>query len=239
VSEPKSSGHIALPGERVDADLLEQVGHAERARLVRDDRHDARPQLAVLQQVAEQAHERHRRRHLLAGRADGELRPRLERRHGDARASRAALRQIAAERPAPRVQVRHLLAVVGRLVEGKVDRLPVADRQVEAVAELMGIGPISSIYHARFMRYLTHRGLLDCGARKVWGVFGDGEMDEPESMSALTLASREGLDNLVWVVNPQPASARRPGAQQRQDRRRARAAVPRRRLARHQAAVGQ
>jgi pyruvate dehydrogenase E1 component len=65
----------------------------------------------------------------------------------------------------------------------------------------MGIGPISSIYHARFMRYLTHRGLLNCQNRKVWGVFGDGEMDEPESMSALTLASRERLDNLVWVVN--------------------------------------
>ena len=75
----------------------------------------------------------------------------------------------------------------------------------------MGLGPISSIYHARFMRYLTHRQLLDCGARarngthldqrRVWGVFGDGEMDEPESMSALTLAAREGLDNLVWVVN--------------------------------------
>lgn len=76
----------------------------------------------------------------------------------------------------------------------------------------MGIGPISSIYHARFMRYLTHRNLLDCGAgrkgdetpageRRVWGVFGDGEMDEPESMSALTLAARERLDNLVWVVN--------------------------------------
>jgi pyruvate dehydrogenase E1 component len=65
----------------------------------------------------------------------------------------------------------------------------------------MGIGPISSIYHARFMRYLTDRKLLDCTNRKVWGVFGDGEMDEPESMSALTLASREKLDNLVWVVN--------------------------------------
>ena len=65
----------------------------------------------------------------------------------------------------------------------------------------MGIGPISSIYHARFMRYLTHRRLLDCSDRKVWGVFGDGEMDEPESMSALTLAAREGLDNMVWVVN--------------------------------------
>ena len=65
----------------------------------------------------------------------------------------------------------------------------------------MGIGPISSIYHARFMRYLTHRHLLNCEGRKVWGVFGDGEMDEPESMSALTLAAREKLDNLVWVVN--------------------------------------
>ena len=65
----------------------------------------------------------------------------------------------------------------------------------------MGIGPISSIYHARFMHFLTDRGLLDCTGRKVWGVFGDGEMDEPESTSALTLAAREGLDNLVWVVN--------------------------------------
>ena len=65
----------------------------------------------------------------------------------------------------------------------------------------MGIGPISSIYHARFMHFLTDRGLLDCSGRKVWGVFGDGEMDEPESTSALTLAAREGLDNLVWVVN--------------------------------------
>ena len=65
----------------------------------------------------------------------------------------------------------------------------------------MGIGPISSIYQARFMRYLQHRGLIDTSGRTVWGVFGDGEMDEPESMSALTLAAREKLDNLVWVVN--------------------------------------
>ena len=65
----------------------------------------------------------------------------------------------------------------------------------------MGIGPISSIYQARFMRYLEHRGLQDNAGRTVWGVFGDGEMDEPESMSALTVAAREGLDNLVWVVN--------------------------------------
>jgi pyruvate dehydrogenase E1 component len=65
----------------------------------------------------------------------------------------------------------------------------------------MGLGPISSIYQARFMRYLQHRGLEQTSARRVWGVFGDGEMDEPESMSALTLAAREKLDNLVWVVN--------------------------------------
>lgn len=65
----------------------------------------------------------------------------------------------------------------------------------------MGLGPISSIYQARFMRYLQHRGLQQTDGRKVWGVFGDGEMDEPESMSALTLAARERLDNLVWVVN--------------------------------------
>ncbi len=65
----------------------------------------------------------------------------------------------------------------------------------------MGIGPISSIYQARFMRYLEHRGLQDTSGRTVWGVFGDGEMDEPESMSALTVAAREGLNNLVWVVN--------------------------------------
>ncbi len=65
----------------------------------------------------------------------------------------------------------------------------------------MGIGPISSIYQARFMRYLQHRGLLDNRGRRVWGVFGDGEMDEPESLSALTLAAREGLDNLTWVIN--------------------------------------
>jgi pyruvate dehydrogenase E1 component len=65
----------------------------------------------------------------------------------------------------------------------------------------MGIGPISSIYQARFMRYLQHRGLQATAKRRVWGIFGDGEMDEPESMSALTLAAREKLDNLTWVVN--------------------------------------
>ena len=65
----------------------------------------------------------------------------------------------------------------------------------------MGLGPVQSIYQARFMRYLTDRGAHDCSGRRVWGIFGDGEMDEPESMSALTMAAREGLDNLTWVVN--------------------------------------
>jgi pyruvate dehydrogenase E1 component len=65
----------------------------------------------------------------------------------------------------------------------------------------MGLGPISAIYQTRFMRYLEHRNLLEPQDRKVWGVFGDGEMDEPESLAALSLASREKLDNLVFVVN--------------------------------------
>ncbi|MDR7006797.1 alpha-ketoglutarate dehydrogenase [Paraburkholderia strydomiana] len=65
----------------------------------------------------------------------------------------------------------------------------------------MGIGPINAIYQARFMRYLANRGLALTEGRKVWGFFGDGEMDEPESTGALSLAAREGLDNLVFVIN--------------------------------------
>jgi len=65
----------------------------------------------------------------------------------------------------------------------------------------MGIGPISAIYQARFLRYLEHRGLADTSHRRVWGVFGDGEMDEPESLAALSLAAREQLDNLTFVIN--------------------------------------
>ncbi|WP_312528796.1 alpha-ketoglutarate dehydrogenase [Comamonas sp.] len=65
----------------------------------------------------------------------------------------------------------------------------------------MGIGPINAIYQARFMRYLADRGLADTAGRKVWGFFGDGEMDEPESIAALTLAAREGLDNCIFVIN--------------------------------------
>ncbi|MFZ9994220.1 MAG: alpha-ketoglutarate dehydrogenase [Steroidobacteraceae bacterium] len=65
----------------------------------------------------------------------------------------------------------------------------------------MGIGPINAIYQARFMRYLAHRGLADTAQRHVWGIFGDGEMDEPESIAALTLAAREQLDNLTFIIN--------------------------------------
>ena len=65
----------------------------------------------------------------------------------------------------------------------------------------MGLGPIMAIYQARFMKYLHHRGLIDAGDRKVWAFPGDGEMDEPESIGALSLAGRENLDNLIFVVN--------------------------------------
>ena len=65
----------------------------------------------------------------------------------------------------------------------------------------MGLGPITAIYQARFMRYLADRSLKDSAARKVWAFVGDGEMDEPESLAGLSLAAREGLDNLIFVVN--------------------------------------
>ncbi len=65
----------------------------------------------------------------------------------------------------------------------------------------MGLGPINAIYQARFMRYLEHRGILTTEGRKVWAFVGDGEMDEPESLAGLSLAAREGLDNLIFVVN--------------------------------------
>ena len=65
----------------------------------------------------------------------------------------------------------------------------------------MGLGPINAIYQARLMRYLQARKLADTDERRVWGVFGDGEMDEPESIGALTLAARERLDNLTFVIN--------------------------------------
>ena len=65
----------------------------------------------------------------------------------------------------------------------------------------MGLGPMMAIYQARFMKYLQGRGLDQTGDRKVWCLAGDGEMDEPESLGAISLASRERLDNLIFVVN--------------------------------------
>ncbi len=65
----------------------------------------------------------------------------------------------------------------------------------------MGLGPILSIYQARFNRYLQDRSLKDTSQQRVWAFVGDGETDEPESLGALSLASRERLDNLIWVVN--------------------------------------
>ena len=65
----------------------------------------------------------------------------------------------------------------------------------------MGLGPIMAIYQARFLSYITDRGIYKKSDRKVWAFLGDGEMDEPESKGALTLASKEELDNLIFVVN--------------------------------------
>ncbi len=65
----------------------------------------------------------------------------------------------------------------------------------------MGIGPLSAIYQARFNRYLQNRGIRDTSGSRVWAFLGDGEMDEPESIAGLSLAAREGLDNLTFVVN--------------------------------------
>jgi len=65
----------------------------------------------------------------------------------------------------------------------------------------MGLGPLMAIYHARFLRYLTHRGIIDASQSRVWYFMGDGESDEPESLGALSMAGREHLDNLTFVVN--------------------------------------
>ena len=65
----------------------------------------------------------------------------------------------------------------------------------------MGLGPIMSIYQARFMKYMQDRGLADTHDRRVWCFVGDGEVDEPETLGAISLAAREKLDNLTWVIN--------------------------------------
>ena len=103
----------------------------------------------------------------------------------------------------------------------------------------MGLGPLMAIYQARFLKYLHGRGLADTATRKVWAFMGDGEMDEPESLGAISLAGRENLDNLVFVINCNlqrldgPVRGNGKIVQELEER------VPRRRLERHQGAVGQ
>jgi pyruvate dehydrogenase E1 component len=65
----------------------------------------------------------------------------------------------------------------------------------------MGLGPLAAVYQARFNRYLANRGIRDTSDQRVWAYLGDGEMDEPESISGIALASRDGLDNLTFVIN--------------------------------------
>jgi pyruvate dehydrogenase E1 component len=65
----------------------------------------------------------------------------------------------------------------------------------------MGLGPLMAIYQARFLKYLHYRGLAKTEGRKVWAFLGDGETDEPESLGAISMASREKLDNLIFVIN--------------------------------------
>jgi pyruvate dehydrogenase E1 component len=65
----------------------------------------------------------------------------------------------------------------------------------------MGLGPINSIYHAQFLKYLHNRGIEDTGSTRIWSFLGDGETDEPETLGSISLAGREKLDNLTWVVN--------------------------------------
>jgi pyruvate dehydrogenase E1 component len=65
----------------------------------------------------------------------------------------------------------------------------------------MGLGPLAAIYQARFNRYLQQRGIKDTGEQRVWAFLGDGEMDEPEALAGLSLAARDGLDNLTFVIN--------------------------------------
>ena len=102
----------------------------------------------------------------------------------------------------------------------------------------MGLGPIQAIYHARFIKYLENRGLKQSTGGKVWAFLGDGEMDEPESLGSITLASRETARQPDLRRELQPAAARRPGAWQRKNHSGTGSDFPWRRLERHQSASG-
>ena len=102
----------------------------------------------------------------------------------------------------------------------------------------LGIGPITSIYQARFMKYLQARGLAQTDRRKVWAFLGDGEMDEPESMGAIGAGRARAARQPDLGRQLQPPAPRRPGARQRQDHPGARVRLPRRRLERDQGDLG-
>ena len=93
----------------------------------------------------------------------------------------------------------------------------------------MGLGPINSIYHARFNRYLHNRRIDDTSESRVWCFVGDGECDEPETLGSIALAGREELDNLMWVINCNLQRLDGPGTRQRQDHPRTRRHLSRRR----------
>ena len=101
----------------------------------------------------------------------------------------------------------------------------------------MGLGPIQAIYHARFIKYLENRGLKQSTGGKVWAFLGDGEMDEPESLGSITLASREKLQP-DFRGQLQPAATRRPGSRQRKNYSGTGSDFPWRRLERDQVHLG-
>ena len=103
----------------------------------------------------------------------------------------------------------------------------------------MGLGPLMAIYQARFLKYLQGRGLAETAKRKVWAFMGDGEMDEPESLGAISLAGREGLDNLIFVINCNLQRLDGPVRGNGKIVQELECGVPRRRLERHQGALGQ
>ncbi len=102
----------------------------------------------------------------------------------------------------------------------------------------MGLGPLTAIYQARYAKYLENRGLKPVSDQKVWAFLGDGETDEPEALGSISLAAREKLDNLIFVINCNLQRLDGPVRGNRPDRPGTRSRVPRRRLERHQGAVG-
>ena len=183
-------GRIVLAHAGIDAHLLEQVGHAEGARLVRHDGHHARAERLVLQQGTQDADERHGGAHLLAVGFEGEpgIRREVRRRHHFARC--LAPRHRAAQRSAMRFQVLHFHTVVGRLVKRQRCRLLVRQRQVEAVAESDQVGVFELLVRVR-----GHLALTGAHAIALLGVRQDDG-----GLADVRRRSRIGRVNLHQVV---------------------------------------